>query len=548
MKFRKVLLLFLILGFGMIVEGIHFTRTVVKDDLFEGFRDGFRSIQIDGAFPFSGLMRFRGPSFDFTTNETMDAAGVTTLEVSNAYGDVSVRRSADPKAPIKVTLRKEVFYRSRDSAEKYSNRVKLGVKRENGLMKVSTTRNLTGDPRMRTHLEIETPAPLDTRVTNRHGKITIEGATAVNATGEYDQMRIVDVKGECAAKNRHANLEVISAARGCRVEVQHGDAHVEKLSGASTVDAEHGNVTAFDLGALTANLKFSDLQARRLSGALSSTGEHSDLKIDDIKGDVTLNNQGDIDIQNVLGRVSIDNHRGHVRLLKAAAGVLIKNTSEEVTASDVAGRLEVTNQHGSIRVQRFLKGAALESDSEDIEASDFSGPLTIMVKRGDVSVKPMRKTLGPMDISVDIGDVNVAMPDLGAASIDVSVERGDVEGNLSGLKTTEQSKRALKGSIGNGGPLLKLRSRLGNIKVSGSDAFEVRAPDLPEAPDIERRAGIPEGAPVLAGPVMPPMPGKPPMAGIPAPPKSLKPMPPTSAPPARPAPPAPTATPEGLNR
>ena len=526
MKFRKILLLVFLLGFGAIVETVHFTRTVINDGNFEGFR----GLRIDGDFPFERLMRFRGPSYDFTANETTDAAGISSIEVSNAFGDVSVTRSSDLKAPIKVTLRKEVFSRRREQAEEYAEKVKVVLKREGSTLRVSTTRDLATDYRMRTHIDIETPAPLDTRITNRHGKITVEGANALNASGEFDEMRIVDVSGDCVAKNRHANLEVISAARGCRVEVQHGDAHVEKM-GTTTVDIEHGNLTALDLGALTANLKFSDLQARKIAGALSTLGEHSDLKIDDVKGDVNLNNQGDIDIQNILGRVVIDNHRGHVRLLKAAMGVLIKNTSDDVMATDVGGTLEVKNEHGNIRVQRFLKGASIDSDGEDVEASDFAGPLKVVVKRGDVTIKPVRKTLSPMDISVDIGDVRIALPEAVSALIDASVERGDVASDSEALKTTEQGKRSLKGTAGGGGVLVKLRSRLGDIQLSGPEGFEVSEPDFPNAPEIDRRSKTAPPAPP-AGPVMPAPPAKPAKAGVPAPP----------------APPTPSATPEPSSR
>ena len=532
MKFRKVLLLFFLLGFGAIVETIHFTRTAINEGNFDGLRD----FQIDGDFPFQParwagrLMRFRGPSYDFTTSETTDASGISAIEISNVLGDVSVTRSADPKAPIKVTLRKEVFSRRREQAGPYAEKVKLALTRDGSTVRISTNRDSNSDMRMRTHIDVETPTPLNTRVTNRHGKITIEGATAVNASGEFDDIRIVDVTGECIAKNRHANLEVISAANGCRVEVQHGDAHVEKLLGATTIDIEHGNITALDLGALKASLKFGDLQARKIAGALSTMGEHCDLKIEDVKGEVTLNNQGDIDIQNILGRVVIENRRGHVRLMKAALGVLINNTSDDVAVADVGGALEVKNEHGHIRVQRFLKGASLQSDGEDVEASDFAGPLKVVVKRGGVSIKPMRKDLSPMDVSVDIGDVGISLPSAVNALIDAAVERGDVASDSDALKTTEQGKRSLKGTLGAGGVLVKLRSRLGDIKVSGPEGFEVSEPDFPDAPEIERRFKIAPPAPP-AGPVMPAPPA----------PQAPKPAKPTTAPP---APPLPVASPQ----
>ncbi|MBX7187938.1 MAG: DUF4097 domain-containing protein [Vicinamibacteria bacterium] len=530
MKFRKVLLLFMIVAFGLIVEGINVTRNVLNDESFEGFR----GIQIDG-FPFSRGARFRGPSYDFTESQTTDPAAITAIEISNEYGDVTVRRTLDPKAQVSIGLRKEVFTRRSESAESISDKVKLAVNREGALLKIGTTRDPGAEYRVKTHIEIETPTPLDTRITNRHGKIVVEGAKAVNVSGEFDDMRVVDVTGECIAKNRHGALEVISATLGCRVEVEYGDAHVEKLLAPSKVDVTHGNLSAIDLASLTANLKFSDLQARKIAGALTTSGEHSDLRIDDVKGDVVLNNQGDIDIQNVAGRINIDNQRGHVKLLKAAAGVLIKNTFEEVSVSDVAGLLEVTNEHGGIHAHGFLKGAKLETDSEDVKAADFSGPLNITVKRGDVRVKPVRSVLSPIDIQVDIGDVTLALPNSINALIDASVERGSVEGDVGALKSSEQGKRLLKATIGAGGPLLKLRSRLGDISVSGEDDLDTDEADLPDAPEIDQRFRPRPGADPLPAAPLPEIPEAPKMPKLP---KAQKP-----ADPAAPAPP-PAPTPQ----
>ncbi len=539
MKFRKVALFFLIVSFGLIIEGINVTRNFVNDESFEGFR----GLQFDGDFPFR-VSRFRGPSQEFTETQTSASAGISGVEISNAFGDVMVRRTSAPNGQIGIALRKEVFTGRSGSAESVSEKVKLVLVREGGLLKVSTTRDPKANYRVKTHIEIDTPESLDTRVTNRHGRIVVEGAKALNVTGEFDEMKVRDVTGDCVAKNRHGSLEVVSAALGCRVEVEYGDVHVERLMAPSEVVVSHGNLSAVDLVALSAKLKFSDLQARKITGALSCDGEHSDLRIDDVKGDVTVKNRGDIDIQNITGQISIENRRGHVRLLKAGSSVMIRNSFDDVAASDVAGLLEITNEHGNIRAERFLKGARLESDSEDIDAMDFAGPLTVISSRGGVSVKPIRTVQAPIDVKVDIGDIHVGLPDSVNALLDAQVERGDVRGEVGALNSSEQGKRLLKATIGTGGPLLTLRSRLGDITVSREGDMEVSEPDSPNAPEVDARFRAPLGeGPRPARPIAPEPPA------VPAPKSSKAPTagkgPATKVTPAvPPAPPAPT--PEGM--
>jgi hypothetical protein len=535
MKFRKVALLFMILIFGMVIEGVNAARIAMKDESFEPFKE----------FDLSDFFRRRGglsgPSHEFTESLTAEAAGVTAIEVSNAFGDVVVRRSGDPNAPISIGLRKEVFTRKPETAETTSNKLKIVMNREGSRLRISTTRNPRVTYRTKTHFEITTPLPVNVQIVNKNGRTVVEGAKAVDLSGEYDEMRVTDVTGECVARNRHGNLEVISAALGCRVVTDFGDVHIERLLGPSNAEVSHGNLRAIDIAALTAKLKFSDLMARKIGGNLSTTGEHSDLQIDDVKGEVTLNNQGDIDIQNITGRVSIENRRGHVRLLKAASAVMIKNSFDGVTASDVGGMLDITNQHGSIRAQRFLKGARLETDSEDVDVSDFEGTLNVVTKRGDVTVKPVRKVLSAMDIQVDIGEIRLGLPAEIDAMLDASVERGDVEGSIGALKSMEQGKRLLRATVGAGGPLLRLRSRLGDIRLSSDEDLDVEEPDLPDAPDIDTRYHAPLGADPL--PVAPRVPEPPSGAKPPKLPKAPK-IPSDVRPPAPPAPPA-KPTPEG---
>ena len=76
MKFRKILLLFMILAFGLVVEGIRVTRSVLDDGTLDGLS------LLDGDFPFSRLARFRGPSHEFKEQKTTESAGVTAIEVT----------------------------------------------------------------------------------------------------------------------------------------------------------------------------------------------------------------------------------------------------------------------------------------------------------------------------------------------------------------------------------------------------------------------------------------------------------------------------------
>ncbi len=117
---------------------------------------------------------------------------------------------------------------------------------------------------------------------------------------------------------------------------------------------------------------------------------------------------------------------------------------------------------------------------------------------------------------------------------------------MSDLYATEQGKRLLKATIGAGGALLKLRSRLGDIQVSSDSEVEVSEPDLPDAPEIDTRFRMPIGAdPLPATPRAPEMPAAP---KAPKAPKAPRTPSGDEAPQAPPAPPAPAVKPSPEGR
>jgi hypothetical protein len=129
--------------------------------------------------------------------------------------------------------------------------------------------------------------------------------------------------------------------------------------------------------------------------------------------------------------------------------------------------------------------------------------------------------------------VTLALPDSINALIDASVDRGSVEGNVGALKSSEQGKRLLRATIGAGGALLKLRSRLGDINVSGESGLETDEPDAPEAPEVDVRFRMPLGAD--PSPVLPKIADVPKPAKLPKAPKAPE-APETPEPPQKPTP------------
>jgi hypothetical protein len=542
MKFRKIALLFLLVGFGISIEALSAMKRVARDVNFD-FPD----------FRFK-VSRFSGPSFDFIDEKVVPLDGIREVQVTNEYGDVRVTRTTAPDltpGTARIVVRKEVFAPHEDRAKEFAQKVTLRARAEGSILFVGTNRiEILGtygnsargfgfgtfdegssrhispdDIGMKTHIEVLTRETIGARVENRHGRIDVEGVRSLDAQGEHDDLSATDVSGPCVLKNRHGNLSLVAAEAGCRLSLERGDAHVEALGGPSVIAVAHGELDAIDTAALDLELKFVDLEARNVNGSLRCKGEHNDLRVDGVQGAVTVENRGDVDIASVAGRIEVTNRHGHVRL-RRAQGVLVKNSFEDVSVSEIEGPVEVDNDRGGIHIGRVLRGARLKASGDDVEVSDFAGPLVIDVSRGDIRVAPGKPILSGIQATTGGGDIAVAFPKGSQANVDAESERGSVdEDGVPAFTKTDSDRRSLRGRIGAGGEAIVLRSRLGDIRITNDSGADVSDPDEPSSPEIDRR-GVP------APPVAP---------AAPAPAKARVPRPEAPRPPV-----APSATPTPL--
>lgn len=536
MKLRKVAFLFLILGFGFVVEvasrARQFTSNFNLNDL--KFRAG----------------RFSGPHFEFKEESTVPLPAGRALHVVNEYGDVTITHSVDRTLygeGLRVVLTEEVYASSEERAKEIADTLKLSMRQNGDSMTVGTNRagilgnydqwtfgfivdddspkspqgSFPRDVGVKTHIEVFSREPLATQVENRHGEIHVLGAASVNATGEFDVVRVQRVTGACSIKNRHGDIELLSVQQGCRVSLEHGNGHLQDITGFTAVDMAHGDLDLLNTGSVELDMNFVDLEARNIGGDLRSKGEHNDLRVEKIGGNTEIENRGDIDLSDLSGRLVITNRHGHVRALRVAQDAIVKNSFDDVSITAVSGPLEIENDRGGVRIAQASKGARVKASGDDVDIHDFSGPLILNIQRGEVRISPTTAIASAIEATTGGGDIVLAVPSGSNGEVDAQSDRGDVdEDGVSGFTSTDRSKRRIVGRTGQGGPTWLLRSRLGDIRLTG-DELSLSAPDEPSSPDVEERS-LDARTPHLPAPPAPPRAPKAPR--LPEPPAAPTPL------------------------
>lgn len=197
------------------------------------------------------------------------------------------------------------------------------------------------------------------------------------------------------------------------------------------IDTSGGSITAKNLNAQTRlDTSGGAIRASNIGGELLADTSGGSITIEEVDGDVNADTSG--------GGISITGVRGDVRADTSGGGI---------TIGDVTGNIDADTSGGSIKVEQA--GGYVRADSS-------GGPIRVSFSPGNSAGGTMSTSGGGITVEIDSGsnfDID-AHSSGGAVTFDVPVT---VQGQV--------SKTSVKGKVGSGGELLKLRTSGGGIKI-----------------------------------------------------------------------------------
>ena len=171
-------------------------------------------------------------------------------------------------------------------------------------------------------------------------------------------------------------------------------------------------------------------------------------------GNVTARSgDGSIRIEHVHGRLELRTGDGSIRALDIAGQLTLATGDGSVTLEDVAGDLDVDTGDGSVSVAG--KPSAMKLHTGD----------------GSITVRALAGTLMKDDWSLTTGDGGVALylPSDFGAELDAHTGDGSIRNELQlSNDDSDKSRRSLKGKLGAGGKLLRIRTGDGSIRLKTS--------------------------------------------------------------------------------
>ncbi|MCU1338978.1 MAG: hypothetical protein JWO19_4559 [Bryobacterales bacterium] len=302
--------------------------------------------------------------------------------------------------------------------------------------------------------------------------------------GDANEIRIHTWQNRVSGSNRRisADLDIV-VPKGASIEAhgRSGDFDINGVDGSIDISSDNASVRLEDIGGnVVVEVRGSDIvRAAKVKGAVELKGRGSDIDLQDIAGQVTINGTftGNSQLHNLAKPLRIITPYTEFSAEKVAD---MRVTLGNLNASDLTGPVRMTS-----------------SRSWDVALTNFTNSLEVNLNGGDVDLRPGLLPLAKMDVHSRSGHIELALPPTAKFDLTATSNRGSVDNEFGAplkLEPTGRRGATLRGS--NGGSAVNISTESGQVLVRSASAADSARP-VPNTP---------------RPPSPPPVPSKPPQA------------------------------------
>lgn len=269
---------------------------------------------------------------------------------------------------------------------------------------------------------------------------------------------------------RNVRLDIslrVPIATSSELTTERGDLIVGGVKGEQDLTARHGDVHVSGVEGLVRINKSGGLtEVRDLKGSLEVEGRGNDVDISNVTGTATFNGE----------------FSGTVQFRNIAQTLRYTSSRTDMTAQKLSGRLSM--EVGSLDLKGIDGPLEVSTRQKDITLSDFQHSVKITDNNGEVELRTPVPPTHPIDVDLKKGGIELALPSNSNFQIEATAPHGEVECDFSGsgLKVMKEGDNpAISGSYGKGGPLIRLTTEYGAIRLL-HESSRPPAPPAPPAP------------------------------------------------------------------
>jgi hypothetical protein len=345
----------------------------------------------------------------------------------------------------------------------------------------------------------------------RNLKVTTDLGSVQVTGGNESEIKYVIRKrsytySEQSARNNFQQFHVNATRRGdvAILEGSWDGGHARKFN------AEFVVTVPRDTNLVKLNTDGGSMSVRSLSGRIEAETGGGSVRLDDLSGSVTAETGGGtIDVGNTTGELALTTGGGSIRVaaskgrvvansgggtisVGSAASVLAETGGGSVDVGNCAGETKVNTGGGMISLGEINGPVSMETGGGSIRLASARGPVKVSTGGGTLELwklwQGVRAETGAGSITAELvgtpngvstletsaGDLIVYISPEVKVNVDAAIETAmghKITSDFSELQMTSQGgdwgpkEMFAKGSLNGGGPLLKLRTTIGNIMI-----------------------------------------------------------------------------------
>jgi len=271
----------------------------------------------------------------YSFSEELPARAVkagSPISISTDFGDIIVH--SEDTAEIRVVVKKTAKAGDEGEARRMADQVSVVITEAGGAHQVST-QNQGG--RVQVDLEVHVPQQATITARTSRGGVQVNGVSGnVTVEAMRGNIEVRDCGGDVSAQIERGDIHVADAQGNVKVSGRGGQIEIADVKGEAAVDGEfYGPVIMEKVGKGARFVsRRTDLTISQLSGRFeASSGK---LAISDAPGTVSLvTRKNDIELENVAGRIHIENKDGNIELRFA------QPPREEVSVANESGSIKL---------------------------------------------------------------------------------------------------------------------------------------------------------------------------------------------------------------
>jgi len=193
------------------------------------------------------------------------------------------------------------------------------------------------------------------------------------------------------------------------------------------------------------------VRVSRLTGVVDMHSSGGSLDVDAIEGNINGGTSGgSIRMRDVHGNIVANTSGGSITITDVRGGLRADTSGGGITIAEVSGELRASTSGGSVDV----RGAGGR-----VEASSSGGGVTVRFATGNSSGGVVSSSGGSVRTEIDPG---------AKISIDATASGGSVTSDVPVTIQGKVEQDSLRGDMNGGGPLLRLRSSGGGVRISAN--------------------------------------------------------------------------------